>query len=99
MAETVVSSKQENVKGQVINMKALGINKKIDELGRIVIPKDVRKALGVENSDYLQFFIDGDSLILKKLGNGCEFCGSESALFEFKGKFICSECKKALSEC
>ena len=42
MAETVVSSKQENVKGQVINMKALGINKKIDELGRIVIPKDVR---------------------------------------------------------
>jgi transcriptional pleiotropic regulator of transition state genes len=77
-------------------MKATGIIKKIDDLGRIVIPKDIRKTLGVNNGDALQFFVEGDTVVLRKFGEECEFCGSYDNLTELKGKFICENCKKEL---
>lgn len=78
-------------------MKATGFVKRIDELGRIVIPKDIRRALGVSNGEELQFFLDGDTVALKKFGNVCAFCGNGEELVEFKGKFICESCKKELA--
>ena len=77
-------------------MKAIGFVKKIDELGRIVIPKDVRRALGVNNLDSLQFFMDGDSVILRKFQESCCFCAACEGLTAFKDKFVCAECKKEL---
>ena len=77
-------------------MKATGFIKKIDELGRIVIPKDIRRTLGVSNGEALQFFLDGETVVLKKFGQECLFCGSGEALTELKGKFICDSCKKEL---
>lgn len=79
-------------------MKATGFIKKIDELGRIVIPKDIRKVLGVNNLDSLQFFLDGDSVVLKRFGEHCEFCGNDEDLISFKGKFICKDCKKSITQ-
>ncbi len=77
-------------------MKATGFIKKIDELGRIVIPKDIRRTLGVSNGESLQFFLEGDTVVLKKFGEECEFCGASDNLTELKGKFICDNCKKEL---
>ncbi len=77
-------------------MKATGFVKKIDELGRIVIPKDIRKTLGVGHGDYLQFFLDGETAVLKKFGEYCAFCNSSDDVVRFKEKFICEECLKQI---
>ena len=77
-------------------MKATGFIKKIDEMGRIVIPKSVRKALDVEVGDGLQFFLEDGAVVLKKLSVGCVFCGSETDLKELNEKHICCECIKKL---
>ncbi len=73
-------------------MKPTGFVKKIDEMGRIVIPKNVRKTIGAEIGDSLQFFIDGDNIIMKKFSVSCAFCGSENELTELNEKYICAEC-------
>lgn len=73
-------------------MKPTGFVKKIDEMGRIVIPKSVRQALSVETGDNLQFFIDGDGIVMKKFSTACVFCGSGDDLSEFMGKYVCSNC-------
>ncbi len=73
-------------------MKPTGFVKKIDEMGRIVIPKNVRKTIGAEIGDSLQFFIDGDNVVMKKFSLCCIFCGSENELTELNEKHICAEC-------
>lgn len=73
-------------------MKPTGFVKRIDEMGRIVIPKNVRQTINVTTGDSLQFFIDGDGIVMKKFSSACEFCGSDNDLTELKGKYICAEC-------
>ncbi len=73
-------------------MKATGFVKKIDELGRIVIPKDIRKSLGATHGDYLQFFLDGDTVVMKKFGEYCAICNSSDDVIKVKEKFICKDC-------
>ena len=77
-------------------MKTTGFVKKIDELGRIVIPKDIRKALGVNNLEYVEFYFDEDKVVIKKSGNCCSFCGSADKLAPFKDKYICENCLSEL---
>ncbi len=77
-------------------MKATGFVKRIDELGRIVIPKDIRKTLSVDRNDFLQFFLDGDSIIMKKFGEYCAFCNGDDDVVRFKDKFICENCLKQI---
>lgn len=73
-------------------MKPAGFIKKIDEMGRIVIPKDIRKTINVSIGDSLQFFIDGDSIVMKRFPAACVFCGSEDNLTELSEKYICDTC-------
>ncbi len=73
-------------------MKPTGFVKKIDEMGRIVIPKSVRQTINAGIGDNLQFFIDGDSIVMKKFSNACLFCGSENNLTEIHEKYICANC-------
>ena len=73
-------------------MKPTGFIKNIDEVGRIVIPKPVRKTINVELGDSLQFFIEDDCIILKKLSTTCTFCGSEKELRCLNEKYVCAEC-------
>ena len=79
-------------------MKTTGFIKKIDGLGRIVIPKSVRKSLGVVPGNQLEFFIDSDTVVLKKYGMSCVFCGSEDNTYVFRDKYVCEHCAKELAK-
>jgi transcriptional pleiotropic regulator of transition state genes len=57
-------------------MKSTGITRRVDELGRIVIPKELRRDLNITTKDYLEIFRDEDSIVLRKYSAGCIFCGN-----------------------
>ncbi len=73
-------------------MKSTGIIRNIDELGRIVVPKEIRKKLGIEKNDPVEIYVEGDKIILMKYSPVCHFCGSAEDVQDFKGKKICSHC-------
>ncbi|MDF2881704.1 MAG: stage sporulation protein [Clostridiaceae bacterium] len=75
-------------------MKATGIVRNIDELGRLVIPMELRKTMEITQNTPIEIFTEGNSIILKKYGKKCEFCAEEdlSKLSDFKGKNICKSC-------
>ena len=73
-------------------MKSTGIVRNVDELGRIVIPKEMRKKMDIANSDPVEIYVEGDKIILTKYHPCCNFCGNESDVIEFKGKKICQTC-------
>ena len=78
--------------------KATSIMRKVDPLGRVVIPKELRKAFDIkENVDLIEIYVEGDKIILKKFVPGCIFCGKEGELVEFNGKQICKKCIKDMA--
>ncbi len=78
-------------------MKTSGIIRHIDELGRIVIPKEMRRALEIAAEDPVEILMEGDSIRLKKHQTSCVFCGSTEELSEFKGKTLCRACLDELT--
>jgi transcriptional pleiotropic regulator of transition state genes len=79
-------------------MKATGIVRKVDELGRVVLPIELRRTLNIDVKDPIEIFIDGEHVILKKHEPACTFCGSVGCVKHFKGKNVCSECVTAIYE-
>lgn len=79
-------------------MKSTGIVRKVDELGRIVLPSELRKSLGIEVKDSLEIYTSGDSVILKKYLPACVFCGEANDVITFKGKNICKNCLRQVSK-
>ena len=80
-------------------MKSTGIARKIDELGRIVLPIELRRKLNIDVKDALEIYTDdSNSIILRKVENACIFCGSNEELDEFMGKQVCKSCRAKLSE-
>ena len=77
-------------------MKATGIVRKVDELGRIVLPIELRRTLGIDIRDPLEIFVDGDNIMLRKYHPACILCGESDELVEYKGKKICRSCIKKL---
>ncbi len=77
-------------------MIASGIVRKIDELGRIVIPKEIRRVLGWVDGDPIEIFTDGETVVLKGYRPGCIFCSNMTDLTEFKGKRVCKPCIRGL---
>lgn len=77
-------------------MRSTGIVRKVDELGRIVIPMELRKSLGIAEKDALEIYVDGGQIILRKYVPGCVFCGEVNGVVNFKGKMICEKCRKDL---
>ena len=73
-------------------MKSTGMVRKIDELGRIVMPAEIRQTLGINLRDSMEIYIDGDRIILKKYQPSCLFCTNADDLIDFGGKRICPEC-------
>lgn len=73
-------------------MKSTGIVRKVDELGRIVLPIELRRTLDIAERDELEIYLDEDKVILKKYGPSCIFCGSASGLTTYHGKNVCSQC-------
>lgn len=73
-------------------MKSTGIVRKVDELGRIVLPIELRRTLDIAEKDSLEIYVDDNSIILKKYEPSCIFCGSSKDVITFKGKNICPNC-------
>jgi transcriptional pleiotropic regulator of transition state genes len=78
-----------------LKVKSTGIVRKVDDLGRVVIPKETRKISGISEGTPLEIFIDGDKIVLRKYATGCVFCGEETAT-NFKDKLLCHKCKAEL---
>ena len=78
-------------------MKATGIVRKVDELGRIVIPIELRNKLDIAIKDPIEIFVEGYSIILKKYEPNCVFCGNSKELTSYKDKLVCSKCLSKLS--
>lgn len=79
-------------------MKSTGIVRKVDELGRIVLPIELRRTLGIEEKDRLEIFVDGESIILRKYQPACIFCDNAKDIINYKGKNICPDCIRAMNE-
>jgi len=79
-------------------MKATGIVRKVDELGRIVLPIELRRTLDIAERDSLEIYVDGTSIVLRKYEPACVFCGSSKDVVVFKDKNICPACMKELTE-
>lgn len=78
-------------------MKSTGIVRKVDELGRVVIPIELRRTLDIEEKDSLEIYVDGEKIILKKYQPACIFCGNAQDVQNFKGKNVCHGCLDDMS--
>ena len=79
-------------------MKATGMFRKVDELGRIVLPMELRKMLDIQQKDSLEMFIDEDRIILQKYQPSCIFCNNADDVVFFNGKRVCEACLKKIKE-
>lgn len=79
-------------------MKSTGIVRKVDELGRIVLPIEMRRTLDIAEKDALEIYVDGESIILRKYQAACVFCDSTKNIVSFRGRNVCADCIGKLSE-
>ena len=77
-------------------MKSIGIVRKIDPVGRIVLPIELRKTLGIDDDTALEIFVDGEKIILKKYAPSCIFCDSDDGVISYKGRNVCKHCIEEL---
>lgn len=77
-------------------MKSTGIVRKVDELGRIVLPIELRRTLDINERDSLEIYVEGNQIVLKKYEPACIFCSSATDVTNFKGKNVCAACVAAL---
>ncbi|MCD7776543.1 MAG: AbrB/MazE/SpoVT family DNA-binding domain-containing protein [Firmicutes bacterium] len=73
-------------------MKAIGIVRELDQLGRIVLPVETRHIMGLKAKDPVEIYLDDDKIVLKKYEPGCMFCGDVDNTVSFGGKLICKDC-------
>ena len=79
-------------------MKSTGVTRQIDELGRFVLPVEIRRALGINLKDYLEIHVENDAIVLRKFQPSCLFCGSAEDNVIYEGKRICRKCLEKLKE-
>ncbi len=77
-------------------MKSTGIVRRMDELGRIVLPSEIRKHMHLTQKDPLEIYVNGDSIVLKKYSPACIFCGEANEIIVYRGRNVCSSCIKVL---
>ena len=79
-------------------MKSTGVVRKIDELGRVVLPSELRRVFGIREGDELEISVNGEQIILNKRQDLCLFCGAESPAIEFRGRRLCDDCASELAQ-
>jgi transcriptional pleiotropic regulator of transition state genes len=81
-------------------MKSTGIIRRIDHLGRLVLPKELRDSFGIESDTPLEIFTEGDTILLKKYqpAGACAFCGELKDTIEFHGLYVCPACRRSLAK-
>jgi transcriptional pleiotropic regulator of transition state genes len=85
-------------KERMVKLKSTGIVRKVDELGRIVLPIELRRTLDIAEKDSLEIYMDGPSIVLRKYQPACIFCDDAKDVIMFHGKNICPKCIKSLQE-
>ncbi len=81
-----------------MGLKSTGIVRKVDELGRVVIPIELRRTLGINVKDALEIYVDGEKIVLKKYEPACIFCGNAEGVKHFSGRIVCAECISKMSD-
>jgi len=84
------------VEMEELDVKSTGIVRKVDELGRVVLPIELRRTLGIDEKDALEIYVDQEKIILKKYEPACVFCGSADDVQIFRGKNVCLACAGAM---
>lgn len=79
-------------------MKSTGIIRRVDELGRVVIPIEIRNQFNIAEKDPIEIYVDGSSIILKKFEPNCIFCGNTKNLLNYNDKLICKNCSKKIGQ-
>ncbi len=79
-------------------MKSTGIVRKIDELGRIVLPKEIRKVFDLKEKDSVEIYTEDNRIVLAKYHPSCIFCGSADDILYFAGKRVCRSCAQKMKE-
>jgi len=79
-------------------MKSTGIVRKVDELGRVVLPIELRRTLNIDIKDSLEIYVENDSIVLRKYEPSCIFCGSARSLKVFSSKNVCRECVRNMNK-
>jgi transcriptional pleiotropic regulator of transition state genes len=79
-------------------MKSTGVVRRVDELGRIVIPIELRRTMGIEERDALEIYVDAEKIILKKYEPACIFCGNAEDVENYKGKKLCKSCLSEMAK-
>ena len=79
-------------------MKSTGVVRKVDELGRIVLPIEIRKVLDIQQKDAIEIFTDEDKIVLQKYQPACIFCNNVDDIVYFNGKRVCTKCVEKLKE-
>ena len=79
-------------------MKSIGIVRKVDELGRIVLPIELRRTLDIAEKDALEIYVDGDTIMMKKYVPACIFCNETKKIVQYSGKNVCAECLRKLKQ-
>ena len=79
-------------------MKYTGVVRRIDDLGRIVLPVELRRTMELDNGDSLEIFVEDNKIILKKYQPACIFCGNANEIAVYKGRNICPDCIKEISK-
>jgi transcriptional pleiotropic regulator of transition state genes len=79
-------------------MRSTGIFRRVDSLGRFVLPKELRKSLDIQQNDYLQISLDGDTIVLRKSQENCVICGNTNDLINFHERKVCRDCMEELKE-
>lgn len=77
-------------------MKSTGVVRQLDNLGRVVLPIELRRTMDISVKDPLEVFVDGDDIILRKYQPGCIFCGGNEDLRAYRNKYVCPACMEAL---
>ena len=77
-------------------MKSTGIIRRVDELGRVVIPIEIRKQFNIVEKDPIEIYVEGSSIVLKKFEPNCVFCGNTKDLLTYNDKLICNKCAKKI---
>ena len=79
-------------------MKASGIIRNVDPLGRVVIPKEIRKVMGINEGDPIEIAKVNNDIVMRKYSKGCIFCGNDEKVMDFKNMLVCSACREALGQ-
>lgn len=78
-------------------MKSTGIIRKVDDLGRIVLPIELRRMLDIEERDELEIYMENERIILQKYEPSCIFCGSSRDLVSYRGRNVCQDCIRQMT--